>query len=92
VNVKELMNSLSTLPPDLEVWIIYDGKARILVGAAWVSQAGPVCLGGEWEPVFDDDDRPVGAPSEKVDDFWCPGKMKAADVLERWAGDKDSVE
>lgn len=77
MKVSDLIDALMALPQWLDVGILYDGGVRATVVHAWVARGykeGPyVVLGGHDEPVYDDCDRPVYAPTQAEDPYWRTG-------------------
>ncbi len=72
MKVKELIEALSKLPADVPVSIIYDGASRHQVGSVWLAKSGQVCVCGDAEPVYYDEDRPAHAPLDTDVSCWYP--------------------
>ena len=70
MTVLELITRLKALPGDASVFLLYDGALRREIDVVWEATSGAVGVGGRDEPVYDDDDRPVGAPSENDNPYW----------------------
>ena len=60
----ELAAIILALPQDADAKILFDGAVRADVDAVWLSNGGDVVLAARWEPVYHDEDRRVGAPTE----------------------------
>lgn len=74
MTTKELIDVLTPLPPEAPVGLLWDGAVRSNADGAYLSQGGVVVIGPDWEMAYDDEDRPVGAPTEKEDPFFNPIK------------------
>ncbi|MBK7186601.1 MAG: hypothetical protein IPH85_11915 [Ignavibacteria bacterium] len=72
MKVKELIEALGKLPADVPVSIIYDGASRHQVGSVWLAKSGQVCVCGDAEPVYYDEDRPAHAPLDTDVSCWYP--------------------
>lgn len=70
--VKELIEILQGLPQKAEVGVLYDGAVRADVSGAYLAQNGTVVVGCYTEPAYNDEDRPIGAPTEKEDPYFYP--------------------
>lgn len=59
--------------PSTEAHITYDGfVSHRAVGSAYLVKKGVVVIAEIGEPVYHDDDRPTGAPSELEEPSWKP--------------------
>ena len=70
MKVRNLINSLQGLPQDADVWIIYDGEARIEADVVFVARSGNVMLTDTNQPVYSSESRPVSAPTEEQNLYW----------------------
>ena len=74
--VRKLIDTLNRFPQDHEVLTAYDGYAKC-VELAWITRGGCVMLAQRDDLIFEDDYRPVGAPTDKEDRAWS-----ASDVVD----------
>lgn len=68
--VAELIHILWSMPKSAKIRTLWDGKCRTSVDAVWLSKSGVVVLTGSDDVVYDDDDRPIYAPSETDEPYW----------------------
>ena len=68
--VAALITLLERMPKASHVRYVWDGSARSTVGAVYLSKRNEVVLSGLNEPVDDDEDRPIGAPTPEESRFW----------------------
>ena len=74
MNVRELIEALGSLPPDAKVTYLWDGEPRSTVVHAYLARSGDVVLADDCEPVFDQEDRPIGA---QAGERWLPTGARA---------------
>ena len=67
---------LQSLPQGAKFGIVYDGRARIPVSAIWLARSGMVLFGSADGAVYDDNDRPDGAPSERDHPYYKPKEAR----------------
>jgi len=70
MTVKELAEKLSTMSPDAEVAMLWDGAARGSVDHVWVAHSGQVVMSGCRDVVYETRDRPASAPTSREQQFW----------------------
>jgi len=70
VTVGELMDTLRAMPSDARVLCLWDGHCRTAPFHVWLSQGGFVVLADANEPCYSDEERPIGAPTEKDEPYW----------------------
>lgn len=76
MKVSDLIKALEGMPPDANVGTMHDGIGANGVDLVWLSKGGNVVMSGFGEPVYDDEDRPLTAPSEAEDSAWyTPDKL-----------------
>ena len=68
----ELANILLGLP-DLEVHHVWDGAARTCIRVVWLAKGGFIATADSGEIVYDDEDRPMDAPTKEEDKYWNTG-------------------
>lgn len=71
MKVIELINKLKELPNDAEVAAIYDGFCSVNVDHVYLSKGGSVILINSGA-VYEDRDRPEGAPLQSEVYSWNP--------------------
>ncbi len=70
MTVAELIAKLQTLPPEEEIYYVYDGAPRGDVAHVWLARSGEAILAGAGEYVYSGDARPESAPTEEEDRYW----------------------
>jgi hypothetical protein len=72
MKVKELIAKLNELDGEqnVEVEYVYDGAARGETDVVWVARNGNVLISARDETIYEDYDRPVGAPTKKDERYW----------------------
>ena len=74
MKVKELIKELSQMPQDAEVAHIWDEALRTNIELVWLSKSGIVATSDFGMVVYNDEDRPISAPTEKEDKYWISKK------------------
>lgn len=72
MKVKALIETLSELPQDADVELLWDGATRSTADGAYLAKSGKVVIGPSGEPAYSDDDRPDGAPTKEEDPYYRP--------------------
>lgn len=70
MTARELIEELKKMPPNAEVSHIWDGAARTTIEHVWLANSGEVVTADRLEVVYDDEDRPVGAPKSVDQPYW----------------------
>lgn len=70
MKVAELIEKLREMPPDANVWHVWDGAARTQIEYVWLSRGGEVITADEDEVVYDTGSRPLDAPTSEEDRYW----------------------
>ncbi len=70
MTVEELRVALESLPQEAEVGAVFDGGHRLDNLTVYLAQSGAVLIGSRGDVVYDDDDRPEGAPLDKDEPYW----------------------
>lgn len=74
MTVAQLMAALDEFADSgAEVLVPYDGGCGIVeVQAVWRSQNGEIMLSSHDGVIYDDLNRPIGAPTRKQSPYWSP--------------------
>jgi hypothetical protein len=70
MKIYQLIWELLQMPWRAEVSVCYDGASRMSVERIWLSRNGRVAISDADEYVYNDEDRPAYAPTEKQERFW----------------------
>lgn len=70
MTVTQLIKALEQMPPDAEVFHLWDGLARTCIEAVWLARSGAVVTADTEMVCYDDRDRPTYAPLAKDDPYW----------------------
>jgi hypothetical protein len=70
MTVKELIKELQLMPENAGVGIVYDGAIRADAGKVILARSRIVAIKAMNEPLYYDEDRPVGAPTSEEDPYW----------------------
>ncbi len=70
MKVKQLIKELKKMPKNADVWHIWDGCSRTEIEIVYLAQSGDVMTVDFDQPVYDNEDRPIGAPDEDEDMNW----------------------
>ncbi len=76
MKVEELIEVLKTMPPDAEVFHLWDGEPRTAIELVWVSKSGTVITSDYEQHCYSDEGRPIKAPSENETLSWTAPKDK----------------
>lgn len=74
MTASQLITELQKMPPDAEVWHLWDGCLRTPIDSVWLSKSGLIGTGAIWEYCNNDRDRPVDAPTRDVLPHWIVGE------------------
>jgi hypothetical protein len=77
MKVRELIEKLQALPPDAEVWHLWDGEARSVIQHVWLARQGHVVTADSEAVCYSDGSRPPEAPTEAEDPYWSTPKSTA---------------
>lgn len=70
MTVAELIEQLKRMPPDANVWHLWDGALRTEINYVWLARNGVVGTADYQHVCYDTDERPVDAPTEEQDRYW----------------------
>lgn len=67
MKVQELIDALSSMPPDAEVLHLWDGEPRTAIEHVWLSIAGDVITSDDGQVCYNHKDRPESASKAR---YW----------------------
>jgi len=70
MKVKDLIDSLQSMPKEAKVFHLWDGHARTEINHVWLSKIGHVITADNGEVCYSDGDRPIDAPTTKQKCYW----------------------
>ena len=70
MKVSNLIEKLSSLPPEADVGYVWDGEVRSYVSHVWLARDGSVVLADYGDVLYDGDKRPADAPTESENRYW----------------------
>ena len=70
MKASELIAALQEMPPDAEVWHLWDGEARTQIRHVWLSLGGRVITADSGMVCYTGSTRPRTAPTAEEDLFW----------------------
>jgi len=70
VTAAELIEELNKMPPEAQVWHLWDGGLRTEINHVWLARNGRVATADDGEICYDDEDRPECAPISEEDRYW----------------------
>uniref|UniRef100_A0A6M3LNX1 Uncharacterized protein n=1 Tax=viral metagenome TaxID=1070528 RepID=A0A6M3LNX1_9ZZZZ len=71
MNVYEVIVALSKMPLSANVFHLGDGECRTEINLVWLGKDGDVVTSDFDMVLYSEECRPIGAPSEKEDPYWC---------------------
>lgn len=70
----KLIDALRTMPPDAEVFHLWDGEARTVIEHVWLARDGNVLTADNSMVCYSTETRPVDAPTSDENRYWqTPG-------------------
>lgn len=74
MTVAKLIEELSRMPADCEVWHLWDGESRTQIQHVWLARNNTVVTADHGEVCYGLDDRPLLAPTPAEEPYWStPG-------------------
>jgi hypothetical protein len=70
MKVFELIGRLQQMPPDADVYHLWDGELRTVIEHVWLSRDGVVGTADFNQVLYTGASRPVDAPTEEEDRYW----------------------
>lgn len=70
MRVTELIKRLQEMPPDAEVWSLWDGGLGSEINCVWLARSGVVATSDYDAVCYDTEDRPADAPTNAVEPYW----------------------
>jgi hypothetical protein len=83
MKVKQLIELLQTMPPDADVWHLWDGEPRTEIQMAWVTRDGAVITADYDAVCYSPENRPIDAPDDRY--FSTPCRPPSSPELEKAA-------
>jgi hypothetical protein len=71
MKTKDLIEVLRTMPPDSDVYHLWDGEPRTAIAVVYLSRNGDVITADYDMVCYTDRHRPADAPSSKEEPYWC---------------------
>ncbi len=71
MKVSQLIDILRALPLDATVWHLWDGEARTEINHVWLGRGGTVITADCDMVAYSTCDRPLDAPNEEEEPYWC---------------------
>ena len=71
MKVKELIEQLKSMPQESDVWYVYDGAMRREASIIYQAQNGTVGIADDGEYIYDEEEKPIGAPKNKTEHGSC---------------------
>lgn len=71
MKVTDLIDALREMPPDAEVWHLWDGALRTEINHVWLARNGKVATADDAAMCYDEESRPESAPTSKEDPHWA---------------------
>lgn len=70
MKASDVIKELQKMPPDAEVWHIWDGVARTKIEFVWLCSDGKIATSDYNMSVAHDQDRPDWAPKRNDNYYW----------------------
>lgn len=70
MKVSRLIELLQTMPPEAEVFHLWDGELRTAINHVWLTRGGDVATADNDEVCYTTESRPVDAPTSEQDPYW----------------------
>lgn len=70
MKVIELIQHLKQMPPNAEVWHLWDGELRTKIEYVWLARGGQVATADHGQVCYSTDSRPEDSPTDKEDRYW----------------------
>jgi hypothetical protein len=74
--VKDLIEQLQKMPPDANVYHVWDGEPRTGINFVWVDRTGDVLTADYDEVCYSEESWPVGATATRFGHWYTPSKGK----------------
>jgi hypothetical protein len=70
MKVKELIERLKLMPPNADVWHLWDGEVRTEIERVWLARSGDVITSDVGMICYSSETRPVISPKSDEDPYW----------------------
>ena len=70
MKVRELIEALKQMPPNADVYHIWDGEPRTEINVVYKDRTGRVMTADTNMVCYSTDARPKGAPTEEENPYW----------------------
>lgn len=70
MKVSKLIERLQQMPPDADVFHLWDGELRTAIEHVWLSRDGVVGTADFNQVLYTGDSRPIDAPTEQENRYW----------------------
>ena len=80
MNVAQAIKILNTLPANAPLHHLWDGALRTEIEHIYLGKTGKVVTADWGENSYEDDGRPVDAPSSEEDRYWCTPELTIESV------------
>lgn len=65
------------MPPDAEVFHLWDGELRTGIELVWLTRGGDVATSDFDQVCYSTQSRPSSAPTSEEQPYWYPGRKRA---------------
>lgn len=79
MKVRELINALTKLDMDADVFQLYDGELRAKVEYCYIGKSGYCVIADQDMICYSDDGRPISAPDKDDCEYWRTPKTGYVD-------------
>jgi hypothetical protein len=80
MNVTQLIEKLSKMPPNADVGHLWDGEVRTIVQHVWLSNGGYVVTSDHGQVCYSQRSRPIDAPSQKENPYWSTPEVSEEEM------------
>jgi hypothetical protein len=70
VTAEELITLLAEMPPNAQVFHLWDGELRTEIQHVWLTRDGRIGTSDDREVCYSTEDRPVDAPTTEENPYW----------------------
>ena len=66
----ELIEELKKMPPEAQVWHLWDGGLHTEINHVWLARSGCVATADDAQLCYDGNQRSQGVPTSEEDRYW----------------------